>query len=153
MVGPVGPVWGLALIWGVFAGWGVGAETLYPGPIVGQVKRVIDGDTLVVDAYIWPNTQASDVAIRIRGIDTPERRGKCQKERDLAERAKQLMAQAFPVGRRVYVYQVEAGKYGGRFIAAVRRDDGRDWANYIQQFGLAAPYQGRGAKRDWCSSN
>ncbi len=126
------------------------AEPLYPGPILGQVKRVIDGDTLVVDAYIWPNTQASDVAIRVRGIDTPERRGKCQQERDLAERAKRLMIEALPPGQRVSVYQVEVGKYGGRYIAAVSSESGLDWATHIQSFGLAVPYFGHGAKQDWC---
>lgn len=127
------------------------SETLYPGPIYGEVKRVIDGDTLVVDAYIWPNTQASDVAIRVRGIDTPERRGKCQRERELAEQAKRLMIAAFPPGHRVSVFQVEPGKYGGRFVAAVQGEEGLDWATHIQSLGLAAPYFGRGAKRDWCS--
>ncbi len=135
------------------AGFSARSEPLYPGPIVAEVKRVIDGDTLVVDAFIWPNTRASDVAIRIRGIDTPERRGKCEQERLLAEQATAIMAQTFVPGQQVYITQVETGKYGGRYIASVRTLAGLDWAAFIQRQGLAATYQGRGPKQDWCAAS
>lgn len=128
-------------------------EPLYPGPILAEVKRVIDGDTLVVDAFIWPNTRASDVSIRIRGIDTPERRGKCSQERALAKQATDIMAQTFAPGQQVYITQVETGKYGGRYIASVRSLAGLDWAAFIQRQGLAAAYEGRGAKQDWCAAS
>ncbi len=129
------------------------AEPLYPGPILAEVKRVIDGDTLVLDAFIWPNTKASDVSLRVRGIDTPERRGQCEQERQLAEQATTLMAQHFRPGQTVALYQIETGKYGGRFIAGVRNDAGLDWAAFIQGQGLAAPYEGRGPKQDWCAAS
>ncbi len=151
-----GRIWSWLAVALLLAGIGVSGARAneadrYPGPILGEVQRVIDGDTVVVDAYIWPNTQASDVAIRVLGIDTPERRGKCENEKALAEQAKQLMREAFSAGSIVELYAVEPDKYGGRYLAEVRRRDGLDWADYIQSTGLAVPYWGRGPKNDWCA--
>jgi endonuclease YncB( thermonuclease family) len=41
------------------------------GPVEAIVVKVIDGDTFVADAAVWPG-QTVRVNIRIRGIDAPE---------------------------------------------------------------------------------
>src|SRR5690606_516345 len=53
------------------------------GPIEARVLRVIDGDTLLVEARPWPQ-QKIEVYVRIRGIDTPEIRSKCPQIREAA---------------------------------------------------------------------
>ncbi len=54
-------------------------ETI-PGPIPADVIGVYDGDTLTVDAHPWPQITVR-TSVRVRGIDTPEIRGKCSSEK------------------------------------------------------------------------
>ena len=50
--------------------------------------RVRDGDTLVVAARIWVG-QEIVIDARINGIDAPELRARCPRERALAQRARE----------------------------------------------------------------
>ena len=50
------------------------------GPVTAEVIRIIDGDTIEVDAHPWPG-HAVRVSVRLRGIDTPERRSRCADQR------------------------------------------------------------------------
>lgn len=47
------------------------------------VVSVYDGDTFTVEARPWPGMTLR-TSVRVRGVDTPEIRGKCQAEKDLA---------------------------------------------------------------------
>ena len=49
------------------------------GPVMAQVLRVIDGDTIAVRAQIWIG-QSVETRVRIVGVDTPELRGRCALE-------------------------------------------------------------------------
>jgi len=62
------------------------ADTI-PGPIVATVVSVDDGDTLTVNAYPWPGMTIR-TAVRVNGVDTPEIRGLCDAEKELAKRAR-----------------------------------------------------------------
>ena len=44
-----------------------------------EVVRVVDGDTIEVNAHYWPGHTWRG-KVRLRGIDTPELRGKCEIE-------------------------------------------------------------------------
>jgi endonuclease YncB( thermonuclease family) len=46
------------------------------GPVSAEILRVIDGDTLLVEARPWPQ-QTMEVYVRIRGIDAPEMHSSC----------------------------------------------------------------------------
>jgi endonuclease YncB( thermonuclease family) len=46
------------------------------GPVSAEILRVIDGDTLLVEARPWPQ-QTMEVDVRIRGIDAPEMHSSC----------------------------------------------------------------------------
>lgn len=123
-----------------------GADLL-AGPVRAEVVRVIDGDTLAVRADIWIG-QSVAISVRIRGIDTPEMRGKCPEETALAAAARDLLAElAGPV---VAVVNVENDKYGGRVVADVRSGAGLDLASAMIERGYAQPYSGRGPRLDWC---
>ncbi|GEO80746.1 thermonuclease family protein [Pararhodospirillum oryzae] len=120
-----------------------------PGPIEAQVLRVIDGDTVEVQALIWPDHQVI-TAVRVEGIDTPERRGKCPAERALAEQATaRVAALVTAAGAGVRLWSVRNGKYAGRVVAAITLPDGQDLAGLLIAEGLARPYGGE-ARRPWC---
>lgn len=62
----------------------VPAETL-DGPVSARVLEVVDGDSLRVVVQVWLG-QHIETLVRIRGIDTPERRRACPGESATARR-------------------------------------------------------------------
>lgn len=125
-----------------------GGETL-PGPIPAEVLRVVDGDTLEVEARIWLG-QGVQVAVRLRGLDTPELKGRCEAERDAATKAKARLAQLVGDGE-VKLADVGYDKFGGRVLARVSDTKGRDLAQALIAEGLARAYDGK-ARRTWCGA-
>ena len=122
------------------------AEVL-PGPVAADVIRVIDGDTLALRARIWIGIDIV-VNARIRGIDAPELRGRCDAEKAKAEAARARLV-ALADGRTVRLRRVENDKYAGRVIADIVTDDGTDLAAAMLESGLARPYDG-GGRAPWC---
>src|SRR3954468_23373837 len=68
------------------------AANALDGPVPARVVRVVDGDTLEVEARIWLG-QSVDVHVRIDGIDTPELHGACAEERQAALSARDFLKQ------------------------------------------------------------
>ena len=126
---------------------GADAKERLAGPFVGTVQRVIDGDTLVVEVPVWLGL-AVTTSVRLKGIDTPELRGACQREKDLALQAKrQLAGEATP---QVRLTNIEGDKYFGRVEADVATvPDGLSLSDAMLASGLARPYDG-GKRGDWC---
>lgn len=123
------------------------AAEVLPGPVPAEVLRVIDGDTLHVAAHVWLG-QTVEVRVRLDGIDTPEIRGRCSSERDLAQKARAwLVAQVS--GRSITLRDVQLAKFAGRVVARVVRDDGEDLSVLLLEAGLARPYSG-GRRASWC---
>ncbi|HEX2257290.1 MAG TPA: thermonuclease family protein [Afifellaceae bacterium] len=122
------------------------AETL-PGPYRAQVERVVDGDTLAVRVAVWLGQELS-VSVRIRGIDAPERRARCPRERELAEAAAGHLA-ALVGGEPVALTQIAGGKFYGRVVADVASAAGGDLALEQLAAGLARSYDG-GRRDGWC---
>ena len=116
--------------------------------LTAQVVSVVDGDTIKVEARIWPGLiwQGS---VRVRGVDAPEIRGRCQTEKDLALAARDFVRGL--VGEEVVLLDVEQGKYAGRVVASVRLADGRDLAEVLVKTGHGRPYNG-GAREPWCQA-
>lgn len=138
---------GLTLI--LFSTWGpqsLAADVL-PGPIPAEVVRVIDGDSLVVQASIWPG-QVVSVTVRISGIDTAEKWASCTLAREAAVRAAEVTAEQ-TLNTNVSLYDVRFGKYAGRVVARVETDTGLDLAAILLEAGLAKPYE-NGPRPDWC---
>jgi endonuclease YncB( thermonuclease family) len=123
------------------------ADQQMPGPVSAQVVRVVDGDTLEIDARIWPG-QSVRTLVRMLGVDTPELRGDCDIERDLAIKAKNFLAQRLGGGE-VQLRQIDFDKYGGRMLAQIMTVQGGDVALALISAGLARPYQG-GRRQSWC---
>lgn len=124
------------------------ARDSLPGPIPAAVTEVIDGDTLAVRAVIWLG-QEIETHVRLTGVDAPERRGKCSREKEMAEQARAMVVQLV-ADDRVRLYDIQADKYGNRVRARVVAGDGTDIAGYLIAAGLARPYAG-GTRQPWCS--
>ena len=118
-----------------------------PGPVAADVIRVIDGDTLALRARIWIGIDIV-VNARIRGIDAPELRGRCEAEKAKAEEARARL-DGLAAGRTVRLRQIENDKYAGRVLADIVTDDGTDLAAAMLESGLARPYDG-GGRAPWC---
>ena len=117
------------------------------GPFPAQVTKVRDGDTLEVTVATWLD-QSVHVAVRIDGIDTPEKTGKCPEERALAEQASEVM-RTLVADPAVTLSDVRHDKYAGRALARVVTRDGTDVGREMVRQGLARPYHGE-KKLSWC---
>src|SRR6478609_6343853 len=60
------------------------------GPVAAEILRVVDGDTVLVEAQPWPQ-QKMEVYVRIRGIDAPELKSKCAHIREAGLDARQAL--------------------------------------------------------------
>ncbi len=121
------------------------AADLIPGPVNAHVVSVYDGDTMTVDAEPWPGLTAR-TKVRVAGVDTPEIRGKCQTEKDMAARARDFVRAT--VGATVQLTNIRPGKYAGRMIADVWVN-GRKLSDLLIAENLGRPYHG-GRRLGWC---
>ena len=116
-----------------------------------RVVSIHDGDTFRIN---WPGLPAelNPVSIRVRGIDTPELRGKCPSEKALAYRAKALTL-SYLNRSAGYITLGNLGwdKYGGRIDAdAYLGPQKQSLARLLISSGLARPYAGNEKRRSWC---
>jgi micrococcal nuclease len=107
-----------------------------------------DGDTITVDIPDVPGVIGDKIMVRIRGIDTPELRGKCQAEKTKARTAKRLVKAELRNAENIDLKRVGRGKYF-RLIADVKYD-GKDLGQILIKNGLAVEYDGGTKKKDWC---
>lgn len=116
-----------------------------------KVLRVIDGDTIEIEATYLPVELRQKLSIRVLGIDTPEKapRAKCLEEAALAQRAslhtKRLVANAKNIEMDIKGWD----KYGGRILGTVRID-GVDLSESLISNGFARAYFGE-KKQSWCN--
>ncbi len=118
----------------------VAARETVAGPVEAQVVRVIDGDTFVAAAHVWPG-EVITVAVRVRGIDAPELHSHCADERQAAQRAREALAQLI-AGATVTISNIGGGKYYGRVLADVADRDGHEIAPIMLERKLARAYDG-----------
>ena len=132
---------------GPFSRSPVAARDVFPGPVAASVVSVHDGDTFRAVAEVWPGHSVT-VNIRVRGIDAPEKRGRCAGERDAAERARMALAELLSHGM-VSVTNIAGAKYYGRVLADVTTRDGVQVAEALLAASLVRPYSG-GRREGWC---
>jgi endonuclease YncB( thermonuclease family) len=124
------------------------AKDVLPGPVPARVVRVIDGDTLAVKARIWLG-QEVEVNVRLLGVDAPELKGSCRRERTLALEARALVESRVGGGE-VVLRQIRYGKFAGRVVAEVETPAGEDLGRVLEEAGLARSYGG-GRRASWCA--
>ncbi|MDZ5699301.1 thermonuclease family protein [Chelativorans sp. M5D2P16] len=121
-------------------------ETLR-GPVEARVLRVIDGDTFVAEARIWPG-QTVTVNVRLRGIDAPEIRTRCAVEKAAGLRSRDALERLIG-GATVEIRNITGGKYYGRVLADVTTSQGESVGARLLERSLARAYEG-GRRRSAC---
>ena len=90
----------------------------------GKIKRVIDGDTVIVVGRI--KSVNIEYKIRVLGIDTPEK-GKqktiSEKERTAGLAVKQYVEDLLPPGKKIKFYIHAFDKFGGRYDGDIYFDE------------------------------
>lgn len=123
------------------------AAKLFRGPVKATVLEVLDGDTFLAEAVVWPGHTVR-VNVRIRGIDAPEIKARCDAERAAAERARQALASLFGADP-VAISNISGAKYYGRVLADVTTAGGQGVASILLGEKLVRPYGG-GRREAWC---
>jgi len=119
------------------------------GDIQGAVYvRNYDGDTITFNLPGLHPIIGEKISIRVNGIDTPEIRGKCEKEKYDAQQAKEMIADILKDAEQIDLKNIERGKYF-RIVADVFVD-GESLADILIETGLAVPYDGGTKGKDWC---
>jgi micrococcal nuclease len=117
------------------------------GPVRAELVRVIDGDTFIVDALVWPGHRVR-VSIRLRGIDAPEMRSRCAAEKEAAIRARDALTELIG-SEPVAISNIGGGKYYGRVLADAHNGMGEDIGTRLLEGGFASPYDG-GRRKSIC---
>ena len=117
------------------------------GPIAVDVLEVIDGDTFLARAKVWPGHEVT-VSVRLRGIDAPERKAKCASEKAAAEEARLALEYVLSAAP-VEIRNISGDKYFARVVAEAGNSDVADAASFMLDVDLARPYQG-GKRSGWC---
>lgn len=124
------------------------AAPIYGAAIVSKVISVYDGDTFRVNIDSLPPIVGKNIAIRLEGVDTPEIKGKCQYEKDLALEARDFVRKKLFNAKEIKLNDLQRGKYF-RVVAKVFID-GVSLEKELLDKGLAYKYQG-GKKSSWCN--
>lgn len=111
------------------------------GPVIADIIRVVDGDTILVEAQPWPQ-QRIEVLVRIRGIDAPEIHSRCSSIRAGGEEARLALEAMASNSPNVELTNISGDKYFARIVADVTLSDGRDIGSDLLLAGLAQPYDG-----------
>lgn len=122
-------------------------QDVIAGPVAGKVIGILDGDTVSVLVHVWIGQQI-ETSVRIAGIDTPEIKGKCEKERNMALAARGELEKLLESGD-IILSAIKLEKYAGRVLANAFTTEGVNIADYLIGKGLARPYQGK-KRAGWC---
>ena len=107
-----------------------------------------DGDTIRFNLPGLHPIIGNDVRVRVNGIDTPEIKGKCKKEKYDAQQAREFVKDILQDAERIDLKNMERGKYF-RIVADVIAD-GDDLGELLVEAGLAVRYDGGKKNKDWC---
>ena len=115
-----------------------------------KVIRVVDGDTVEIEANFLPAPLKPKLAIRVFGVDTPEKgfRAACDKERAMGESATEFTKKAVAGAKSTLVELKDWDKFGGRVLGDVIID-GKSLRGSLIEKGYARPYFGD-KKQSWC---
>lgn len=116
--------------------------------VINEVITVYDGDTFRVNIDEFPPIIGENIAIRILGIDTPEIKGNCQRERQLAIKARDFTRKYLNSGSVISLTDLKRDKYF-RILANVYID-GKNLGDALLMQNLAVVYLGK-KKFNWCA--
>ena len=88
------------------------------------------------------------ISIRVNDIDTPEIKGKCEKEKYDAKQTKEMVADILKDAEQINLKNMERGKYFR--IAADVIVDGENLGDLLIEAGMAIRYNGGKKTHRWC---
>ena len=112
-----------------------------------EVLRVIDGDTFEARVNLWPGLDVT-TRVRLRSIDAPELKARCDEERVKAEAARDALRAILDQGE-VGISRVTLDKYGGRVVADASTRATPNVSDALLAAGHARRYGG-GHRDGWC---
>jgi len=115
------------------------------------IVRVTDGDTVVIAAPFLPAPLKPELAVRIFGVDTPEKgfRGQCESEKQRGEQATIFTKDVIKATKKHQVILYGWDKFGGRVLGDMILD-GYSLRTLLIKNGFAREYYGD-AKQSWCN--
>jgi endonuclease YncB( thermonuclease family) len=115
-----------------------------------QILRVSDGDTIVIAAPFLPQPLKPELAVRIYGVDTPEKgfRGQCDSEKQRGEAASVFTKNLVSASQQRQVVLYGWDKFGGRVLGDIVLN-GQSLRAQLIANGFAREYYGE-AKQSWC---
>ena len=116
-----------------------------------QIVRVNDGDTVVIAAPFLPKPLKPELAVRIFGVDTPEKgfRAKCPQEDQRGQAATAFTKNAVANSQQRQVVLYDWDKFGGRVLGDLILN-GQSLRAALIANGFAREYYGD-AKQSWCN--
>lgn len=116
-----------------------------------QILRVSDGDTIVIAAPFLPQPLKPELAVRIYGVDTPEKghRAQCASEAQRGEAASAFTKNLVSKGQQFQVILYGWDKFGGRVLGDIIVN-GQSVRQGLIANGFAREYFGE-AKQSWCN--
>ena len=109
------------------------------------IIKVRDGDTFIIDIPNIPDVFGKNIAVRIRGIDTPELNDSREEIRKISIQAKEELEKLLLNAKNITLYNLGRDKYF-RLLASVKVDN-VDVSEYLIKKGLAKKYNG--GKKEW----
>ena len=115
-----------------------------------QIIRVTDGDTVVIAAPFLPQPLKPELAVRVFGVDTPEKgfRGQCDSEKQRGEAASVFTKNLIQASQQRQVVLYSWDKFGGRVLGDLILN-GKSLRAELIRNGFAREYYGD-AKQSWC---
>jgi len=116
-----------------------------------QILRVNDGDTVVISAPFLPAPLKPELAVRIYGVDTPEKgfRAQCPQEDARGKAASEFTKKAVAGAQKRQVVLMDWDKFGGRVLGDIILD-GVSLREMLIKNNMARAYFGE-AKQSWCN--
>lgn len=105
-----------------------------------SVASVYDGDTFKINLNCSLAVYCEKVPVRVRGVDTPEIKGKTGREKKLAQMAKEF-TQAFLDQKPITLSDCGRDKYF-RLLCDVTNGEGKNLADELIRRELGDPYDG-----------
>ena len=116
-----------------------------------NIIKVSDGDTVVIAAPFLPAPLKPQLAVRIFGVDTPEKgfRAKCESENQRGLAASEFTKKLVGESQKRQVILYDWDKFGGRVLGDMILD-GKSLRQQLIANGFAREYFGD-AKQSWCN--